>query len=93
VLGTQVIATRKVSMSERRIGKWILGEKIGKGGQSSVFEARSSEGEPWRALKLISAVSPKKRQRFEFSFAVSTVQTLSQRREILVGFNIKLRSR
>lgn len=54
----------ETAMSEKIIGKWIRGERIGRGGQSSVYEAHSGEGEPLRALKLINAVNPKKRQRF-----------------------------
>ena len=45
-------------------GSWTLGEKIGFGGQSNVYEARREEGQDIFALKLVKVQRPKKRARF-----------------------------
>ena len=47
-----------------KCGPWTLGKKIGFGGQGNVYEARRSEDEDIRALKLVQASSSKKRARF-----------------------------
>lgn len=52
-------------MAPKKIGPWMLGERIERGGQAEVYEATRDEGVVIRALKLISAGSSnKKRQRF-----------------------------
>lgn len=46
------------------IGKWTLGSRIGRGGQATVYEAKTGEGEEVVALKLIELKHPKKTARF-----------------------------
>lgn len=53
-------------MAPRKIGKWTLLDLLGTGGQARVFKAiEDVEGNPVRALKLISTLTPQKRARFE----------------------------
>ncbi|HYM62502.1 MAG TPA: protein kinase [Thermoanaerobaculia bacterium] len=53
-----------IRSDKRRVGDWVLGRRIGRGGQGDVFEATRGEGQPIVALKYIEARKPKKRARF-----------------------------
>ncbi len=51
-------------MLPKEIGRWKIGNRIGRGGQARVFECSSGEGKPICALKVIQTDYPKKRARF-----------------------------
>jgi serine/threonine protein kinase len=50
---------------ERRLGKWLVGHRIGRGGQARVFEATSGEASEVFAIKPISTTATKKGARFK----------------------------
>lgn len=51
--------------AERRLGKWLVGRRIGRGGQARVFEATSGEASEVFAIKPISTTATKKGARFK----------------------------
>ncbi len=51
-------------MANKIFGKWKRGPRIGSGGQATVYEAHSAEGESIKALKLVKSPYTKKRARF-----------------------------
>ncbi|HOC43282.1 MAG TPA: serine/threonine-protein kinase [Thermoanaerobaculales bacterium] len=47
-----------------KLGRWTIQQRIGRGGQGSVYAASAGEGQPLAAIKVINATRPKKRARF-----------------------------
>ncbi len=51
-------------MAPKTVGPWKLGERLGRGGQGSVFRATREEGTAAAAVKVIGLSKPKKKARF-----------------------------